>query len=435
MAKVKVVYKCTECGEISLKWLGQCSYCKAWNSLVKQEENLTKAAQATTKVDAVRLDLKENETKRVSTKISELDIVLGGGIVPGSLILLGGEPGAGKSTLLLEIARNDLKILYISGEESKEQVFERVRRLKIDNKNLKFVNENNLEQIVTHIEQDDSDIVFIDSIQTVYSSSGSLGSISQVREATGEFLRLAKGKSKPILMTGHITKDGQIAGPKHLEHSVDVVLYFEIYTNLDYRFIRSVKNRFGTSGEVAIFEMTSNGLLPVPSHLGLISLEDTGGVGSVLFPQVEGSRVMPIEIQVLVTPTGFANGRRIAQNIESSRLHLAAAILEKFAGMKLSQCDIYAKIAGGTYLSDAGADLALVLAMASSYVNKVIPLKTVAAGEVSLTGSIRSPIQLEKRIKTIESIGIEKAYWGGRGENSKAILFFSNLTDFLAAAL
>ncbi|MDH5721497.1 MAG: DNA repair protein RadA [Spirochaetia bacterium] len=438
--KTKIVYKCADCGEEFPKWMGQCMSCHRWNSL--EEVQISQKQKTTPKLNhniSSKPLLKERNSanQKKLSGLNEFDKLLGGGFTPGSVILLGGEPGVGKSTLLLTLARTLSNILYVSGEESFDQIKDRAVRVEVPFENVKILQENDLETIVECLNKEKPEIVFIDSIQTVHmpGNKGFTGSVSQIRETAQIFLEFAKKNNTIFLITGHITKEGQIAGPKLLEHAVDVVLYFENQNNGSHRFIRSVKNRFGAVGEIAVFSMSEKGLHEVSAENSLLPIHEIGGIGSVLFPQVEGSRIIPLEVQVLVTPTGFANGRRIGENIDISRIHLIAAILEKFAGYKLSQCDIFVRTRGGTALKDNAGDLALLLAMASSY--KDIPLLSnrAIAGEVSLTGKIRTPSHLEQRQKALQSLNIKKALWGGskpeKDSSSVENSFFSNVSELL----
>lgn len=412
------MFICSECGESFLKWMGQCPSCQAWNSLEEKVEISPKKKKKNPneKIKAQSLDNLAEDNHRQITCFPEFNRLLGGGMVSGSVILLGGEPGVGKSTLLLSLARSAMRILYVSGEESLAQISERAKRLKTPSANIMLLHENHLEKIFQSVQQEKAQVVFIDSIQTVYAESGKAfsGSVSQIRESTQFILEYAKSKGITFLLTGHITKDGQIAGPKLLEHAVDVVLYFENYRHGQYRFLRSVKNRFGSTGEVALFEMSASGLQELAPEKSLLSMEETGGIGSAVFLQIEGSRVLPLEIQVLVTPAGYSNGRRIGENIDVSRIHLIAAILEKFAGYKLSQTDIYVRVVGGMYLSDQAGDLGLLLAMASSYTNIALPNAFAYAGEISLTGQIRNSAHLNLRVKAAKHLSLRGMILGGK---------------------
>lgn len=414
------MFVCSECGETFLKWMGQCPSCQTWNSLEEKIEfkksKRSSSKLSTQKPQTQKLDSLTEQSHRQMTCFTEFNRLLGGGMVAGSVILLGGEPGVGKSTLLLALARSNFKILYVSGEESLSQIGERAKRLKTPADNIRLLHENHLEKIFQAVQTNKSQVVFIDSIQTVYAESGKAfsGSVSQIRESTQYILEFAKSKGITFLLTGHITKDGQIAGPKLLEHAVDVVLYFENYRHGQYRFLRSVKNRFGSTGEVALFEMTSTGLHELSPEKSLLSLDETGGIGSAIFLQMEGSRVLPLEIQVLVTPAGYSNGRRIGENLDVARIHLVAAILEKYAGYKLSQTDIYVRVVGGMALTEQAGDLGLLLAMASSYSNLALPVGFAYAGEISLTGQIRNSAHLDFRLKSAKHLNLAGMILGGR---------------------
>jgi len=438
--KEKTVYQCSNCQDTFIAWMGQCPSCKSWNSFEEKTGIKTKGTTSSHK-DPVSITAEEAQpVKRVHTRIEEFDRLLGGGFVPGSVTLLGGEPGIGKSTLLLEIASCGKNILYISGEESNQQIIDRAHRIDAMHPNLYLLQETAIENILSAIRKTKPELVMIDSIQTVSTDSEKMfaGSVTQIRGAASLFVEIARELSIPIILTGHITKDGQIAGPKVMEHAVDVVLYFETQNYGQYRFIRSVKNRYGSTGEIAVFEMTPEGLKEVSADKSLIHLDDIGGNGSILFPQLDGTRVLPVEVQVLVTPASFANGRRIGENIDISRIHMIAAILEKFMGFSMSQSDIFVRIQGGTYMRDPAADLALLIATASSYLNKPVPPKLSAAGELSLTGIIRNPSHLDLRKKTIHALGIKKIIWGGEKNINKSTSedpFYNNIKECLKAIL
>ncbi|MFZ5628816.1 MAG: ATPase domain-containing protein [Spirochaetota bacterium] len=413
--KDKISYLCTECGESFAKWSGQCPSCKTWNSLT---ENRFAADEAESRPAAAIITESAGDRSIISTGLRQFDQILGGGLMPGAVVLLGGEPGIGKSTLLLEIMRT-APAVYVTGEESLQQVKARAERLGLKG-DLDIIQGNSLPQVLKYVEQKKAGLVLLDSIQTAYTDdrSGFAGSPSQIREVTHRIIEFAKARQVAFVLAGHITKDGQIAGPKLLEHAVDTVIYFEQNQQTRYRFLRAVKNRFGATGDIAIFEMTATGFREIESADSLIPVQEIGGIGSCLFPQLEGTRVVPLEIQVLVTPTGFANGRRIGENVELSRIHLIAAILEKFCGLKLSQCDIFVRVNGGTQLSEGAGDLALLFAMASSYLEKPLPKRRAVAGQVSLTGEVRSPGGLEERRRALASWKIPRALWGGVREGS-----------------
>lgn len=438
MAREKTIYRCVECNETFLKWMGQCSYCKAWNSLEEETESLKPAKKNNGKkkaaVDVIKPEKNQPVLPRLKTAFTELDTLLGDGIVPGSVVLLGGEPGVGKSTLLLGLLNDSIKSLYICGEESVEQVSARAARVNARTTNLKLVRETEVNSLIDLLQKEKPQLALVDSIQTIYEAGrGSYaGSVAQIRESAARLLEFAKNNNCAVIMTGHITKDGQIAGPRLLEHAVDVVLYFETHRWGQMRFIRAVKNRFGSTGEIAVFEMTETGLNQIEADKKLLSIEDVGGVGSVLFPQVEGSRVVPLEIQVLVTPTGFSNGRRIGENIEVSKIHLMAAILEKYMSYRLSQCDIFVRVHGGTSLHDPAADLALLAAMASSYLDIPFEGVTAAAGEISLTGKIRAGAHKQLRQKAVAAMQIDRVWWGGKPDNKNgAASYVSEVTGFI----
>ncbi len=429
--KEKIVFVCSECGETYPKWMGQCQSCRAWNSL--EEKNLRPSASTSVSSTAVVSMTKQGagEQQRLSTGLLEFDRMLGGGIVPGGVLLIGGEPGAGKSTLLLTIAKSMGKVLYVAGEESSGQVLDRAERIGAVSDGVIVFQETSLPDILEQAEKWKPDILMVDSIQTVYSGElrGFSGSPVQIREAAGSLIEFAKRTNTPVIMTGHITKDGQIAGPKLLEHAVDVVLYFETQTSDAYRIVRSVKNRFGATGEIAAFEMTAEGLHEIPASRGLLRIDETGGIGSVLFPQLAGSQIIPLEIQVLVTPAGFTNGRRIGENLDNSKIHLTAAILEKYLRLKMSQMDIFVRVQGGTPLDDSAGDLALLVAMLESYLERNLPFRGGIAGEVSLTGSVRLPSVAERRKKAFEALGVGGFLFGGKGEE-KDVRYIQRVEDF-----
>lgn len=416
--KEKATYLCTECGDSFPKWHGQCPSCKAWNSL--SESKYEDPGDVATASSRPLITSSPGAVTAMRTGLSQFDSILGGGILPGAVILIGGEPGIGKSTLLLEIMRH-ANATYITGEESLGQVKARAERLGLTH-DLDIIQGNDLSQLMQYVKQKKTRLVLLDSIQTAYTDgrTGFAGSPTQIREVTQRIVDFAKTHQVAFVLAGHITKDGQIAGPKLLEHAVDTVIYFEQNQTTRYRFLRAVKNRFGATGDVAIFEMTATGFKEVQSADSLLPVQEIGGMGSCLFPQLEGTRVMPLEIQVLVTPTGFANGRRIGENLELSRIHLIAAILEKFCGLKLSQCDIFVRVNGGTELREPAGDLALLMAMASSYMEKPLPKRRAVAGQVSLTGEIRTPGALEERRRALAQWKIPNALWGGMKEGQAA---------------
>ncbi|MDW7661090.1 MAG: DNA repair protein RadA [Bacillota bacterium] len=420
MSKVKSKYVCQECGSISPKWLGKCSDCGSWNSFV--EELDIKPVKAATldignasqpqKIIDVTFDLEE----RYSTQIKELDIVLGGGVVKGSLILVGGDPGIGKSTLLLQVAHNiassERLVLYVSGEESVKQTKLRAQRLGVDSENLYIVAENNLEKIKYHVENLKPEVLIVDSIQTVYGPeiASAPGSVSQVREATNQFMNLSKKNGISTFLVGHVTKTGTIAGPKVLEHMVDTVLYFEGEGHNLFRILRAVKNRFGSTNEIGIFEMTNFGLQEVdnPSKI-FLSNTMIKEAGSVVIPTLEGTRTVLVEMQCLVSQTNFNMPRRMAVGIDYNKLILLTAVLEKKAGMMLYNQDIYLNVVGGMTIDEPAADLAIIVAIASSFREIKIPDDMIVFGEVGLTGEIRAINQVQQRVNEAAKMGFKKA--------------------------
>ncbi|MCT4566519.1 MAG: DNA repair protein RadA [Maledivibacter sp.] len=418
MGKIKTKYVCQECGYISLKWMGKCPECNSWQSFVEEfVEKKGRSSDLSTTVSQKPVKLKNIELEmenRFSTANSELDRVLGGGIVKGSLVLVGGDPGIGKSTLLIQVASNiggqGLRVLYVSGEESLKQIKMRADRLGINNDNLYIVSENNLQFISKYIEEVDPNLLIIDSIQTVYNPdiASAPGSVSQVREGTSALMKLSKTQGIATFIVGHVTKTGSIAGPKVLEHMVDTVLYFEGEKHNIYRVLRAVKNRFGSTNEIGIFEMTNNGLQEIlnPSHL-FLSHRPEKASGSVVVSGIEGTRPVLIEIQALISPTNFGNPRRMATGIDYNRVVMLMAVLEKKVGLQLQGQDGYVNVVGGIQLSEPAVDLAIVAAIASSFRNKIIDPHTIIFGEVGLTGEVRSVNHAEKRIVEAVKMGFK----------------------------
>ena len=419
MAKSKTIFICQSCAYASPKWLGKCPECGEWNSLVEtieEKETLKKSLDiGDQSKPALISDIKYDHEERYSTKIKELDIVLGGGLVKGSLVLVGGDPGIGKSTLMLQVANHlstDKRVLYVSGEESIKQTKLRADRLKVTAGQLYIVAENNIERIKQHVKQINPAVLVVDSIQTVYTSdiTSAPGSVSQVREATNQFMNIAKGMGISTFIVGHVTKSGAIAGPKILEHMVDTVLYFEGERHHLFRILRAVKNRFGSTNEIGIFEMSNKGLEEVsnPSKIFLSSMA-TEATGSVIIPTLEGTRTVLVEMQCLVSQTNFNMARRMAVGIDYNKLVLLTAVLEKKAGMVLYNQDIYLNVVGGMSIDEPAADLAVVMAIASSFRDVVIPDDMIIFGEVGLTGEIRSVNQVQQRINEGAKMGFKKA--------------------------
>lgn len=421
MAKAKkTVFFCQNCGYESGKWMGQCPGCREWNTFV--EETVTPSSGNGSKRSADRAQnepvqlskVQMNEDERTTTGIGELDRVLGGGIVQGSLVLVGGDPGIGKSTLLLQVcrqlARQGRQVLYISGEESLRQIKLRAQRIGDISDNLLLLCETNLEIIRSIIEKKKPDVVIIDSIQTMYNEevSSAPGSVSQVRESTGVLMQIAKGLGVSIFIVGHVTKDGNVAGPRVLEHMVDTVLYFEGDRHASYRILRGVKNRFGSTNEIGVFEMRDVGLVEVqnPSEY-MLNGKPEGASGSIVACSIEGSRPILIEIQALVCNTNFGLPRRTAAGTDYNRVNLLMAVLEKRVGMNLSNCDAYVNIAGGIKMNEPAIDLGILLAVVSSYKDIVISDKTIAFGEVGLSGEVRAVTMAEQRVMEAKKLGFE----------------------------
>lgn len=414
--KHKTVFSCQKCGCQSPKWLGKCPDCGAWNSMA--EEMAIKSGSASTSGERSKpipiCDVPAQSETRVETGIGELDRVLGGGIVPGSLVLIGGDPGIGKSTLLLQamhnLAERTGQVLYVSGEESASQTRLRGERLGASHKNLLILAENSLEAILAHATALKPLAMVVDSIQTVWTSSleSAPGSVSQVRESAGKLMVLAKGSGIPVFIVGHVTKDGAIAGPRVLEHIVDTVLYFEGDGSHPFRILRAVKNRFGSTNEIGVFEMKQEGLCGVanPSEL-FLSERPLGASGSVVTASLEGSRPLLVELQALVTQSSFGVPRRTTIGVDHNRLALLVAVLEKKVGMHLAGQDIFLNAAGGVRLNEPAVDLAMIMAVASSHLDKGIAPQTVILGEVGLAGEVRAITQPEQRIAEAEKLGFK----------------------------
>ncbi len=417
MAKNQSVFVCSSCGNESAKWLGKCPACNEWNTYYEEKVVKEKATGNKFLAKAETLKLKEVETnkyERYKTGYEELDRVLGGGLVQGSLVLIGGEPGIGKSTLILQICdkvKVNGPILYVSGEESGSQIKMRADRLKIDNENIYFLGETSMQLIDESIDKIKPGLVIIDSIQTIYSDdiTAAPGSVSQVREVTSKIMMTCKKQNITTIIIGHVTKDGNIAGPRVLEHMVDTVLYIEGERYFSYRVLRGVKNRFGSTNEVGLFEMREEGMVEIdnPSDI-MISDRDGNPSGSVIVATLEGTRTMLIEVQALVTPTAFGMARRTGIGVEFNRLVLLLAVLEKKAFLPLSNQDAYVNVVSGIKLDEPAADLAIALAVASSFKNVSISKDLVAIGEVGLTGEIRSVSSIEKRVKEAERMGFSQ---------------------------
>lgn len=418
--KVKSVYVCSECGFEAPKWLGKCPGCGRWNTMNEEiRESAPKSSMgASTRSYASRAvpiaEISLSEEERYHTGMSELDRVLGGGIVRGSLILIGGEPGIGKSTILLQICGTlgqKLKILYVSGEESARQIKLRAARLGVESGNLYILTETDIQSVVEQIRTDKPDLVMIDSIQTMNFTdlNSSPGSVSQVRECTTAVMRAAKSLEIPAIIVGHVNKDGAIAGPKVLEHIVDTVLYFEGDRQMSYRILRAVKNRYGSTNEIGVFDMTEDGLCQVenPSQ-ALLSGRPTNVSGTCVTCVIEGSRPILAEIQGLATTSGFGAPRRMSTGFDYNRMMLLLAVLEKRSGYFFSNLDAYVNVVGGLKLDEPACDLAVALSLVSSLKDKPINDKAIVFGEVGLAGELRSVTQAEARISEAERLGFEK---------------------------
>jgi DNA repair protein RadA/Sms len=416
MGKTLTKFVCPQCGCETNKWMGRCPGCGEWNTL--QEEIIEKrvAAAPSEGLPAVALSaVPAAGIKRFSTGIHELDRVLGGGVVPGSLILLGGDPGIGKSTLLLQvahhIAQSGQKVLYLSGEESFKQIRLRANRLNIDSDDIYLLNEQNMELLEGYVKELDPGFIIIDSIQTVYAQdlSSIPGSVAQLRECTARLINIAKKTDKSVFLVGHVTKDGALAGPKVLEHMVDVVVYFEGEKNFSFRILRGVKNRFGSTNELGILEMSGQGLIEVADPSYLFLSDGTPGTGTAVSTSFEGSRPLLIEIQALAAASGPGYARRMASGIDQNRLSLIIAVLEKIKGYNLGQYDVFLKVTGGVYIKDPSVDLAIAAAILSSYKEKPLPPDTVFIGELSLSGQMRPVPFMEARLKEIQKMGFRCA--------------------------
>jgi DNA repair protein RadA/Sms len=415
------IFLCQNCGYESRKWLGKCPECGEWNSLVEERVVTTKKGAGR---EGFRLregkaiaydEIESQDDTRVSSGVTEFDRVLGGGIVPGTLVLLGGDPGIGKSTLLLQVAERlsagGASVLYISGEESERQIKLRGERLGLSAANLLLLPETNLENIQREIERLKPAAVIVDSIQTTFSTEieSAPGSISQIREVAAQFLLLAKTRGVPVFLIGHVTKEGSIAGPRALEHIVDTVLYFEGERHHNHRIVRATKNRFGAANEVGVFEMTSTGLKPVanPSQMFLAE-RPADAAGSVVTACMEGTRPMLVEIQALVSTSKYGTGKRMTQGVDQNRVALMIAMLEKRAGMQLLGDDVFVNLAGGLEVDEPAVDLGVVTAIASSFRNQAIDAHTAVFGEVGLTGEVRGATQASVRAREAQALGFNR---------------------------
>ena len=422
--KSKTVYICSECGANYPKWMGKCTTCNSWNTIVEEVVVDTKASKSSkvgimsaptlgsTPKTIADIDLADEE--RTPTGMSELDRVLGGGLVSGSLVLVGGDPGIGKSTLLLQICQHmgqSKKILYVSGEESQRQIKLRAERLGISTPNLKIYSETNMSLVIDCVFREKPDILIVDSVQTMYNPEiqSTPGNVSQIRDTAAVLMKIAKENSISIFLVGHVTKEGALAGPKIFEHIVDTVLYFEGERHQSFRILRAVKNRFGSTNEIGVFEMSGTGLQEIPNpSQAMLSGRPQNVPGSCIICTMEGTRPVLAEVQALVSPSSFGNPRRMASGPDISRFLMLIAVLEKRCGLKMSAFDAYVNLVGGLRISEPAADLGLILAIASSYRGIAIDSETVAIGEVGLTGELRNCNFLESRISECEKLGFKK---------------------------
>ena len=422
MKAPKTYYICSECGHKSAKWLGKCPTCAAWNSF--EEETETPPAAAAVRTNAIGIsdnhavtfsELEMPDYMRDTTGLCELDRVLGGGLVTGSVVLLSGEPGIGKSTLLMQISDalgESRRVLYVSGEESGGQLKMRAKRLGVGGKSLYILTETNIDRILDEAKKIKPDTIIVDSIQTIYSerSASTAGSVTQVKECALSFIAKAKSEGISVLLVGHVNKEGGIAGPKVLEHMVDAVLYFEGERQQSYRIIRAIKNRYGSTNEIGVFEMTDTGLVEVPNPSEmLLAGRPKNTSGNCAVCTLEGTRPLIAEIQALVTPTPFPAPRRTANGIEYNRMCLILAVLEKRLGLKFFNSDVYMNVIGGLRLDEPASDAAIALALISSLTDRVIPDDLVAVGELGLSGEVRAVSNLEQRVKEAARLGFTKA--------------------------
>jgi len=419
----ETIFVCQNCGSQSRKWLGQCTDCDQWNTMVEERfRAAVQAAGAGRSLSQFRSsspiaygNIESQDDARTASGIDELDRVLGGGIVAGSLVLIGGAPGIGKSTIVMQmadkLAMNGTSVLYVSGEESERQIKMRGERLGVASENLFLLPETNLQAILAEANALRPEFVIVDSIQTVFSDQveSAPGSVSQVREVAAQFMTFAKSTSTPVFLTGHVTKEGSLAGPKTLEHIVDTVLYFEGDRHHNHRIIRATKNRFGAANEIGIFEMTNSGLVPVanPSELFLQERPENA-TGSVVTVCMEGTRPMLVEVQALVSGTKFGSGRRMTQGFDHNRTSLLIAVLEKRLGFQLAGDDVFVNVAGGMEIDEPAADLGIIASIASSFRNLQVPPETAVFGEVGLTGEIRGVLQASVRAREAQTLGFKK---------------------------
>lgn len=456
--KVKTVFYCTECGNETPKWQGKCSACGAWNTIVEcpAERTAKRSGAGITRSSGLggpvsmpkpMSEIELGDELRFSTGMGELDRVLGGGAVKGSLVLVGGAPGIGKSTLMLQICDNlsrFAKVLYVSGEESERQIKLRAQRLQVRGEGLYLLSETNLERVIDAVHDTTPDILIVDSIQTLYHGdvTSPAGSISQVKECTMALMQLAKGEGLTVFVIGHVNKEGSIAGPKVLEHMVDCVLYFEGERQMAYRILRAAKNRFGATNEIGVFEMEDVGLTEVPNPSeALLAGRPEGAPGTCVTCVMEGNRPVLAEIQALVVPSSYGNPRRVSNGMDYNRAMLLLAVLEKRGGLLVSGCDAYFNVVNGLSLDEPAADLAAILAVASSFRDRVVPNDLAAIGEVGLTGELRAVSALGQRLSEVRRLGFTKCLIPKRVQGRLTppegleLIRVSNIREALAAIL
>jgi DNA repair protein RadA/Sms len=429
MAKTKTVFFCTECGNETARWQGQCPACSAWNTLVEEpasgrnKKTSVSAHRPTAQPQrAARLtEITTQAENRWKTSLDEFDFVLGGGVVPGSLILIGGEPGIGKSTLLLQVAArlasSGKRALYVSGEESGAQVKLRAERLQEDSSEVLFLGETDLARILSQAEEHNPAVLFVDSIQTTYTEDieGAPGNVGQVRECAARLQRYAKENSVAVFLVGHVTKGGTVAGPKTLEHIVDTVLYFEDSGSLDHRILRATKNRFGGVDEIGVFRMMTRGLVPVANPSELFLQDRNMGVsGSAVLATIEGTRPLLVEVQALCTKASYGAPQRVVTGFDRQRLALLLAVLEQRAGIPFGQLDVFLNVVGGVHIDETAGDLAVVAALMSAVLNRELPPTAVFVGEVGLGGELRAVSQVERRLTEAARMGFQHAYVPGK---------------------
>ena len=453
MKQPKTLFYCTECGNETPKWAGRCPACGAWNTVVERPEPAVKgkgraSSRAATPPKARPVtELGDSVEIRFSTGMGELDRVLGGGAVRGSLVLVGGAPGIGKSTLMLQICGKlceFAKVLYVSGEESQHQLRLRAQRLHVESGNLLVLSETGLGEMLEAVRQEQPDVLIVDSIQTLYNDAldSPAGSVSQVKDCTMALMQLAKGKGVTVFVIGHVNKEGSIAGPKVLEHMVDCVLYFEGERHMLYRILRAAKNRFGATNEIGVFEMEDGGLTEVPNPSeAMLAGRPTGTPGTCVTCVMEGVRPVLAEIQALVVPSSLGNPRRVSNGFDFSRSMLLLAVLEKRGGLMVGNCDAYINVIGGLYLEEPAADLAAVLALASSFRDKPVPHDLAAVGEVGLTGELRAASALGQRLAEVSRLGFTKCVIPKRIQGKLSVpeglelIRVSNIREAMAALL